>query len=332
VGLCDAQEKDRCGGRPLVAAHPFEAPSTDDFHDATATIRPRPAVATLDHGGEEREARRTTLMKKTVKAAVLVAVVATTSGCIVTQRDHDALAAKTAQVEKDTADARADVTALRAELEATRQRLDNALRASADSSGDTLASKHRLNDVAGRVDEVNHGLDELRKDVAASRTELYARLDELKRSQPAQPAPAAPAPILAPTDKAAHYKQLEEAFVRKDWPTVRALGPEYVNRYPSDDKADEAIFFVGGADLQDGRPSSALGQFNRLLKLFPRSNVLDRTLFSMGDAYLLMHDCVNAKVAYDACEKRFSKEKIGTEAKAKIDQIGKNPPGMCAPQ
>jgi hypothetical protein len=52
----------------------------------------------------------------------------------------------------------------------------------------------------------------------------------------------------------------------------------------------------------------------------------------MGDAYLLMHDCTNAKLAYDTCEKRFTREKIGGEAKAKIDQIGKNPPGLCAPQ
>ena len=253
------------------------------------------------------------------------------AGCVVTQRDHDALAAKTAQVENDATQARTEVTALRADLEATRQRLDNALRANADSSGDMIASKQRLNDLAGRVDEVSHGIDELRRDVGASRTELYARIDDLKRAQPA-PAPAAPAPITAPADKTAHYRQLEEAHGKKDWATVRALGPEYVNRYPTDDKADEALFYLGSADLQDGRPSSALGQFNRLLKLFPRSNVLDRTLFAMGDAYLLMHDCVNAKVAYDACEKRFAKDKIGADAKAKIDQIAKNPPGLCAPQ
>ena len=270
-------------------------------------------------------------MRMTVNAAALVAsviVMLSTSGCLVTQRDHDALAAKAAQVEKDAAQARADVAALRGDLEATRQRLDNALRANADSSGDMIASKARMNDLAGRLDEVSHGVDELRREVGASRTELYARLDELKR---VQPAPAAPAPITVPADKAAHYNQLEDAFGKKDWAAVRALGPEYVNRYAGDDKADEAIFYLGAADLQDGRPSSALGQFNRLLKLFPRSNVLDRTLFAMGDAYLVMHDCVNAKLAYDACEKRFSKDKVGADARSKIEQIEKKPPGMCAP-
>jgi TolA-binding protein len=267
-------------------------------------------------------------MIKIVTTAALAALSLLAAGCA-TQRDHEALIARTAQVEKDAAQANANLVALRVDLEATRARLDNALRANADSSGDFIASKQRLNELAGKVDETSHGIDELRRDVGASRTELYARLDELKRVQPTPP--PAPAPIAAPADKDAHYKQLEAAFTKKEWTAVRALGPDYVNRYPSDDKSDEALFYLGSADLQDGRPSSALGQFNRLLKLFPRSNVLDRTLFGIGDAYLLMHDCANAKVAYDACEKRFTKDKIGAESKAKLDQIGKNPPGMCAP-
>ena len=264
-----------------------------------------------------------------MKRFVIAAAVLFTPACMATQQEHDALVAKSAQMEKDVAQSRAEVVAMRADLEATRQRLDNALRANADSSSDFLTSKQRLNDLAGRVDEVNHGVEELRRDVGASRTELYARIDELKRAS--APAPAAPAPLVVPADRAAHLKALEDAYGKREWPAVRVLAPEYVNRYATDDKADEALFYVGSADLQDGRPSSALGQFNRLLKLFPRSNVLDKTLFAMGDAYLMMHDCANAKVAYDACEKRFSKDKIGTDAKAKLDQIGKNPPGLCAP-
>ncbi len=247
------------------------------------------------------------------------------------QKDHDAVAAKASEAEKQAGLARTEVTALRADLEATRQRLDNALRANADSSSETMSTKQRLNDLAGRVDEANHGVEELKRDVAASRTEIYGRIDELKRTQQAPQVPSTP-PVQIPADRSAHYKQLEDAYGRKDWTLVRALAPEYVNRYAADDKADEALFYAGDADLADGRPSSALGNFNRLLKLFPRSNVLDRTLFGMGEAYMLMHDCVNAKLAYDACEKRFAKEKIGAEARARLQVIAKNAPGTCAPQ
>lgn len=261
--------------------------------------------------------------------AVLLSL--SSAGCFALQKDHEAVAARAEQAEKQAADARAEVVALRGDLEATRQRLDNALRANADSSTETMTTKQRLNDLAGRVDEANHGVEELRRDVAASRTEIYARLDDLKRTQQATPAPAPP-PVQVPQDKATHFKQLEEAHGKRDWATVRALAPEYVNRYPTDDKADEVLFYAGDADLSDGRPSSALGNFNRLLKLFPRSNVLDRTLYGMGEAYMTMHDCANAKLAYEACDRRFSKERVGADARAKLQVIAKNAPGTCAPQ
>lgn len=248
------------------------------------------------------------------------------------QREHEAVAARAAEAEKQSTAARAEVTALRADLEATRQRLDNALRANADSSSETMTTKQRLNDLAGRVDEANHGIEELRRDVGATRTEIYAKMDDLKRTQPAAPAAPAPPPVQIPQDKAAHYKQLEEAHGKKEFGAVRVLATEYVNRYATDDKADDALFFAGDADLADGRPTAALGNFNRLLKLFPRSNALDRALYGMGEAYMMMHDCANAKLAYEACDKRFAKDKVGAESRAKLQLIAKNPPGTCAPQ
>jgi TolA-binding protein len=264
-----------------------------------------------------------------VRFVSAVMVLGLAPGCFVQQRDHDALAAKTTQMEQDLQKSRAELQQTRSDLEATRQRLDNALRASADSSSDLMTSKQRINDLAGRLDEVQHGVDDVKRDVGQTRTEIYARIDEIKRAQQA-PTPA-PTPITAPADKATHWKQIEAAYAKKDWATVRTLGTEYFNRYPGDDRADEALFTLGDSDLQDGRPSSALAQFNRLLKLFPRSAFLERTLFDMGDAYLMMHDCANAKLAYEACEKRAPKVKPGTDAKAKLATIAQKPPGLCAP-
>jgi TolA-binding protein len=260
---------------------------------------------------------------------IVVALALSVSGCLVSKKEHDEVAARVTESQKQLAAARAEIAATRSELEATRERLDNALRANADSSAESMSSKQRLNDLAGRIDEANHGIADLKRDVAASRTEIYARIDDLKRGQAAAPPP--PPPVSVPTDRNAHYKQLEEAHAKRDWAVVRTLATEYVNRYASDDKADEALYYAGDADLADGRPSSALGNFNRLLKLFPRSNVLNVTLYAMGEAYMMMHDCVNAKLAYEACERRFPKEKVGADARARLQVIAKNAPGTCAP-
>lgn len=250
-------------------------------------------------------------------------------GCV-TQKDYQALSSDHAALATKVDAQREELAKLKSELEATRERLDNALRANAESGQDLVASQRRVNELTGKVDELTHTIDEGKKELSASRAEIYARLDDLKRAAPA-PAPPAPPAVTIPSEKPGHYAALEAAYQKKDWVTVRALGPEYVNRYPTDDLADDALYMVASADLQDGRASSALGSHNRLLKLFPKTNVLDKTLYDMGEAYLALKDCANAKLAYQACESRFAKEKIGQEAKKKLDLIAKAPPGTCAP-
>jgi TolA-binding protein len=261
-----------------------------------------------------------------------VASFAVLSGCGVfaTQKEHETLATKNELLEKSVVESKTEVAALRADIEGTRARLDAALRANADTGSDLMSEKARLNQMTGRLDESAHSVDELKKDLASTRAELDARLDEMKRAQDVQ-TPKLPQ-VTIPADNRAHYGAIEAAYVQKDWTLTRTLGREFINRYPTDDKADDVSYFMGDADLKDGRPSAALGEFNRVLKLTPQSNVLDKTLFGMGEAYLLMKDCPSAKLAYSSCASRFPKEKVGVEAKARISIIDKPPPGTCAPQ
>lgn len=261
----------------------------------------------------------------------LVLGAALLSGCgvLVSQKEHEALREEQKQLAAVVNARQNEIALLRSELEATRQRLENALRANADSGADLASSKQRADLLAGRVEELSHTIEEGKKELEASRAEIYARLDELKRAQ-TTPAPPAPA-IVIPTDKGEHFAALEAAHAKKDFLTARVLGQEYVNRYPADDKADDALYLVANADLQDGRPSSALGHHNRLLKLFPKTNMLGPTLFDMGEAYLAIKDCKNARLAFSACESRFGKDKIGADAKKKLEMLDKAPPGTCAP-
>jgi TolA-binding protein len=251
-------------------------------------------------------------------------------GLVVSQKQYDGLVDRAVALERSEAQSRAEVAALRTDLQATRERLDNALKANADNGSELFTSKQRMNEIAGRVDEVAHGLDDTKRDLQASRSEVNTRLDELKKQIP-PPAPPPPPPPAVPADKAAHFAALKAAKDKNDVSTVRTLGTEYLNRYPSDENADAALLMVAEADREDNRPASALGSYNRMLKLFPRTKLLDRTLYGMGEAYLMMHDCANAKLAYQACETRFAREKLGQDAKTKLATIAKAPPGLCAP-
>ena len=263
---------------------------------------------------------------------ILLALGASGCGLFVQIRDFDALKAKDEALAKQVEQDRQDLGAMKADSSrGTRERLENALRANADTGSDLLSSKARINDLAGRADELAHSIDELKKLQQDTRNEVDTKLDALTRQQAVEKAPAPP-PVQVPADKETHFQSVQGAYTQKDWPLVRTLGHEYVVRYPTDDRADDVQFLLGDADLEDSRPTSALGEFNRLLKVYPRSDKLDKTLFAMGDAYMQLHDCVNAKLAYGAVEQRFGREKIGQQAKQKVGQIDHPAPGMCAPQ
>jgi len=246
------------------------------------------------------------------------------------QRDFAAEKARNDALEKRIQTEEADLALVKTDLQGTRDRLENALRANADTGSDLLSSKARINDLAGRSDELAHSLEELRKIQQDTRNEIDTKLDAIAR-QAVQQIPAPP-PVQIPADKETHFQAVQGAYTQKDWPLVRTLGHEYDVRYPTDDRADDVQFLLGDCDLQDNRPTSALGEFNRLLKVYPRSDKLDKTLFAMGEAYLQLHDCANAKLAYGAVEQRFAREKIGAQAKSKVAEIDHPSPGMCAPQ
>jgi len=261
----------------------------------------------------------------------LAALALALSGCLATQKDTAALASRQTELEKGTKD---NIATMRADLDATRDRLDNALKANADSGADLVTEKARINQMVGRIDELTHTLEELRTTVTSMRTELDARIDDLKRTQTAAQAAQQtppPPPVAVPPDKGQHFAAVDAAYRKKDWGLTRTLGHEYMDRYPTDDRADDVLYLMGDADLQDGRPSSALGEFNRLLKTFPKSNMLDKTLFGMGEAYWQMHACSEAKLAFQACESHFPKEKLAADARKRIADIDKAPPGTCAP-
>jgi TolA-binding protein len=265
-------------------------------------------------------------------SALLALAILPGCGLFAMQKDHEKEAKKVEELAKINDQQKAEIAALRSDLEATRERLDNATRAYADKGDEIVNQKQKVNLLTGRVEESSQVVEGLRKDLASFRTEVNGRLDELKRSAEAQATKPAPPPTPIPADKGQHFAAIEAAYGRQDWTLTRTLGREFLNRYPTDDKADDALYMMGDGEMKEGRPSSALGEFNRLIKLNQKSNVLDKTLFAMGEAYLLMHDCENAKLAYQACLNRFAKEPLGVQSKQKIATIDKKPAGMCAPQ
>ncbi len=313
-----------------------------------------------------------------IVGAVALAPLLCQCGVLVMQKDFDALAQEQEALQKSVTDRDAEIKAIRAELNTTRERLENALRANADASSDFLSEKARIQEINGRLDETTQQLDDIRKEIASSRAAAVEapaetapadpqvaaapkveaapaveaapkratvdlRAAEAPQTQPAQPARTAtleaapqtqPAPKPAaapafPADRNGHFLALRSAFEKHDVAAVRTLGHKFLERFASDDRGDEVLYMLGDTELKEQQPAVALGSFNRLLKQYPSSKFLDRALYDMGEAYLALHDCANAKTAFSASAQRSAK-KSGSPAHEKLTLIQKNAPGFCS--
>ncbi len=222
------------------------------------------------------------------------------------------------KLDKELTSARASVKQLETDLAATRTRLDNALKANAENGSDLSSSKQRIAQLTGRVEEANHAAEEAKREVAQLRAEM---------SKGSQGGAASSIPI--PADKTAHFAAVDDAYRRHDFSTLRALGGDYASRYPSDEKSDIVLFYLGDAELKDGRPTAALASFNKLLKSFPKSKTMPMTLFDMGEAYLALHNCPDAKLAFNSCVSHAGADQVGKDAKERIKKIDSKPAGLC---
>ncbi|APS00398.1 tetratricopeptide repeat protein [Pajaroellobacter abortibovis] len=254
------------------------------------------------------------------------------SGCslVAMQRDVDVLQKKQAALEGGGQRQRQELESLRAEIRGINARLDNVLSSHADKAVEWHAGQVNLNRLSGKIEEQEHALSELRAQFAAARKEWNAQLDELQRKQDSIAQSRVSGPE-APPDRGAHMALIESSYRRKAARDLYPLGEEYIRRYPKDDQASKVVYWMGDSYLQESKPGAALGEFNRLLRQYPNSSYLGQALLGMGNAYLTLHDCVNARLAFSTCEKRFGKEQVAVEARNKIKTIDRAPGGLCEP-
>ena len=250
------------------------------------------------------------------------------TGCFASKSSVRENTARAEILEKQRVEDQKLIYEVRNEIYATRTRLEQALRASADQGTEVLSEKLRINAALGKSDENAFNIDQVRRELASTRADLDKRLDEIKRAQEASKT-AVPPPVSIPNDREQHFAAIESALLSRDYTLTRTLAREYSTRYPADDKNDDVAYLKGDADLKDGRPASALGEFNRVLKSTPPSNVLDKAIFGMGEAYLLMHDCVNAKDAFKLVVKKYPRDVLARESEKRIAGIDRPAPGVC---
>jgi len=210
----------------------------------------------------------------------------------------------------------ADLEARRKELEAALEEASRVLRRnSADQGLQIEEIIDRLALMEGEIAELRMQSTTLSKEQVS---ELQDRLSEVARAA-GMDVPIESSQI--PDGKKQHYEAAVKAYRIKDNSYARALLRAYIERYPSDDKADDAQYMVGSSYLRQGQPAAALGEFRRMLSSYRKSDVLDKTLYDMARAFTQVKACNDAEAALKALLRNHKRSPLFEKAKRKLRQV-----------
>ena len=251
------------------------------------------------------------------------------SGCMTTSAGNE----MRLTLEKRIADLRAEAEerdkSVEAKLEELSQGLERArallTRDSADVGAQVQVQQQKMAELEGKIDEMTHNLTDMIEQTARARAELDDKLGKL--SKPTGEASIDPGQI--PTDKAAHFTAAYDAYKAGDQDKARALFKEYVTRYATDTKAGDAQYWIGATYLVQNKPATALGEYRKVIALYPKSPAVDTALYGMADAFYRLHACTDAKGALDALSKRKPAKALDDRLKQLGRVIKDAPKGYC---
>jgi TolA-binding protein len=132
-----------------------------------------------------------------------------------------------------------------------------------------------------------------------------------------------------PKSKSAHWEALTKAYRINKHSYARALGRAYVERYPKDDRADNAQYMIGSSYLKQGQAAAALGEFQKVLSTYRKGDAIDETLYDMAQAFLQVRSCNDAGTALKALLKNHKKSPLYGQAKKELRKVRELGPADC---
>ncbi len=230
------------------------------------------------------------------------------------------------QMQTDIASNQKRLDSLEEDLEVKRKALEEALaeasrvlrRNSADQGLQIEKIQQRLATMEGEIAELRHESSGTSKAQAEQRLELQRRLSEVARAA-GMDVPIDSAEI--PKSKSAHWDALTKAYRVNKYSYTRGLARAFVERYPKDEHADNAQYMIGSSYLKQSQAAAALGEFQKVLSTYRRSDALDKTLYDMSKAFLDVRSCNDASTALKALLKNHKRSKLVPEAKKDLRRI-----------
>ena len=238
------------------------------------------------------------------------------------------------QMQADISDNQKRLDSLEDDLEVKRKELEEALaeasrvlrRNSADQGLQIEQIRERLAMMEGQIAELRNESSGASQAQAQRSLELQRRLSEVARAAGMDVALDSGE---IPEKKSAHWEALSKSYRINKHSYTRALARAYVERYPKDDRADNAQYMIGSSYLKQGQAAAALGEFQKVVSTYRKGDAIDETLYDMAQAFLEVRSCNDAGTALKALLKNHKSSPLAPKAKKELRKVRELGPADC---
>ena len=258
------------------------------------------------------------------------------AGCFYTRSQGEALRADTDKrltaLEKQLQSDREEYTKLAEKAErdvaALEEVLNNATNAAANSAADTENMREELAKTEGSIAELRNGLSKLDKSLERRENSIRDRMELIAAKVGLDP-PLDPAKI--PQEPEALLTAADAARQKGDQGNARSLYRAFLDRFPTDARADDVQLKIGQSYADEGRHAQALTALNVIVDRYPTSDVMGETLYAMANSLYKMRSCNDAITLLQAVIQRYRDKSLIQKTRSKLREVQRAKRHGCRP-
>lgn len=254
-----------------------------------------------------------------VAPALLALVGVSLAGCV-TSGQGDKMASDIAHLRErlDTMEVRdrdinQKVVQLRAVLDEATALLG---RNSADLGARVAKNETDIATLSGKVEEAKYLVGELQKQVSSN----ASTLGTLQQSQQRIADRVAPT---MPEDKESLWKEAQRRLAEGQREEARRFLRSFIQRFPDDPRAPQALLQVGISFVQELKHSNAVAEFSNLIQRFPRSPEVPEAMWQLAESFVVLKFCGDAKAMYQDLAKRYPRSPRASQSRERLHSLQK---------
>lgn len=279
-------------------------------------------------------------MRSAALAAVAALGALATPGCfwLTTKHEGNRLRSDVAELEKRIAKQEESLDAKVKQLDESLDKATKLLaRNSADLGADVQKLSSEMASMNGEVEGVRRELEAVRAELALAREEnlqlrgdfekrlvaAEARVAELEK-QLATGAGTKPPPTAAQPTKEELFASAMKKLEAGQLTDARKELKDFLKKYPQDDRADDAQYWLGEIYYREQQYEKAIGEFQKVIDGWPNGDMVDDAFFQAGMSAVQMKWCTDAKAYFSVLVSRFKQSPLVKKAQQQLDYLKKN--------